>query len=143
EGVDAAVIETHHGGEYDSTNFFARPVTTIITPLGVDHVRQLGPGIENIAWHKSGIFKPAARAVSSLQVEAAAQVLRRRAAEKGVDLRFVAGDDPSLPPDAPQLWPGVQRANCALALSAVRSFLQAAASERLGPVTPVDVRRGV
>lgn len=143
EGVDAAIIETHHGGEFDATNVLARPVATVITPLGMDHARQLGPGIENIAWHKAGIFKPAARALSAPQVEAAARVLRERAAEKGVDVHFVGADDPSLPADAPQLRPDVQRANCALALSAVRAFLQAAGPGRLGPVMPVDVRRGV
>jgi folylpolyglutamate synthase len=42
EGIDAAVIETHHGGEYDSTNVFEKPIITAITALGIDHVNQLG-----------------------------------------------------------------------------------------------------
>ena len=142
EGVDAAIIETHHGGEYDSTNFAESPVATVVTSLGMDHARQLGPGIENIAWHKAGVFKRGARAFSAPQEESAAEVLRARAAEKGVELEFV-GDDETLPVDAPQLKPDVQRMNCALALAAVRAFLRAKAPERLGAMLPVDIQRGV
>ncbi|KFY34291.1 hypothetical protein V495_08177, partial [Pseudogymnoascus sp. VKM F-4514 (FW-929)] len=67
EGVGAVVLETHHGGEYDATNFVAKPVVTVVTPLGRDHVRQLGPGMKEIAWHKAGIFKEGAVAISAVQ----------------------------------------------------------------------------
>ncbi|KUL90484.1 hypothetical protein ZTR_00032 [Talaromyces verruculosus] len=60
ERVQAAIFETHHGGEYDATNVIPQPVVTAITSLGMDHVAQLGPTIDDIAWHKSGIFKPGA-----------------------------------------------------------------------------------
>ena len=89
EGVEAAVYETHHGGEYDATNVIQNPIVTIVTSLGMDHVRQLGPGIENIAWHKSGIFKRGANAFSSKQDEAPTKMLRQRAAEKDVKIEFV------------------------------------------------------
>ena len=142
EGVEAAVIETHHGGEYDATNVVEKPVATVVTSLGMDHAAQLGPGIENIAWHKSGIFKPGACAFSAGQEEGAADVIRRRAAEKGVDVQFVA-DDESLPGDAPQLRPDVQRMNCALAVAAVRSFVEAKAPGEIGPLLPADIQRGI
>lgn len=142
EGVEAAVIETHHGGEYDATNVVEKPVATVVTSLGMDHAAQLGPGIENIAWHKSGIFKPGACAFSAGQEESAADAIRRRAAEKGVDVQFVA-DDESLPGDAPQLRPDVQRMNCALAVAAVRSFVEAKAPGEVGPLLPADIQRGI
>lgn len=142
EGFDAAIIETHHGGEYDATNVVAHPVAAVVTSLGMDHARQLGPGIENIAWHKAGVYKHGARAFSALQDEAAAEVLRDRAAAKGAEVQFV-GDDASLPDDAPQLKPDVQRMNCALALAAARGFVQDRAPAELGPVLPLDVQLGV
>lgn len=128
EGVSAAIFETHHGGEYDSTNVVEKPTVTAITALGLDHVKQLGPSIENIAWHKAGIFKPGSAAFSAPQESAAAKVLRDRASEKGVGLAFVTddlADNLQL-----QMKPEVQRANCVLAFTIVRSFL-----EQKAPIT--------
>lgn len=34
-----------------------KPVVTGITSVGLDHIAQLGPTIQNVAWHKSGISK--------------------------------------------------------------------------------------
>ena len=56
EKVEIAIYETHSGGEYDYTNII-KPAVTGITIIGMDYVRALGPKIENIAWHKAGIFK--------------------------------------------------------------------------------------
>src|ERR1700694_5719103 len=67
EGVDVAVYETHHGGEYDATNVVEKPVVSVITPIDEDHVDQLGPSVANIAWHKAGILKAGAPAFSALQ----------------------------------------------------------------------------
>ena len=49
KGVDVVIYETYIGGEYDSTNVFQNPVVTGITTIGMDHIEQLGPMIENIA----------------------------------------------------------------------------------------------
>jgi len=122
EGVDAAIIETHHGGEYDATNIIEQPVVTAITSLGLDHVSQLGPSIENIAWHKAGIFKSGAAAFSVVEDPSVATVLEARAAAKGADLTFV-DLDPTLPRDNIKLQPDVQRLNCSLALAVSRCFL--------------------
>jgi folylpolyglutamate synthase len=54
EGVDVTDYETHSGGEYDATNILKSTVTGITT-LGIDHVKALGPTLEDIAWHKAGI----------------------------------------------------------------------------------------
>ncbi|KAI0571620.1 FolC Folylpolyglutamate synthase [Pyrenophora tritici-repentis] len=142
EGVEAAIFETHHGGEYDATNVIEHPVATVITTLGMDHVKQLGPTIENIAWHKAGIFKHGAHALSSPQEASAAAVLRSRASEKDINVQFVE-NDPSLPTDALQLKPDIQRMNCSVALAAVRCFLEQRASKDAGPLSSSDILQGI
>ncbi|RSL81370.1 hypothetical protein CEP51_005907 [Fusarium floridanum] len=139
EGVEVAIVETHHGGEYDATNVIEHPVVSVITPLGMDHVKQLGPTIESIAWHKAGIFKTGSPAISSLQDTSAAEVLRSRSSEKGVNLEFVELDS-TLPEDAPQLRPNVQRINCSVALAAVDRFLQ---ENNAGPLSSLDKVQGI
>lgn len=142
EGVEAAIYETHHGGEYDSTNIIDHPVATVITPIGMDHAKSLGPTIGNIAWHKSGIFKNGAQVFSAPQeIAGVADILRSRAADKNVDIHFV-DDDETLPRDAPQLKPDVQRMNCSLALAVVRYFLDKKSSTN-GPLLPSDVLNGI
>ncbi|KAF2085297.1 folylpolyglutamate synthase [Saccharata proteae CBS 121410] len=142
EGVDAAIIECHHGGEYDATNIIEHPVAAVITPLGIDHIKQLGPNFENIAWHKAGIFKPGTWAFSAPQNDPAPKVLRKRAEEKGIGVEFV-GDDPSLPSDSLQLKPDVQHKNCSLALAAVRRFLLEKSPERDPSLSKEDIAQAV
>ena len=91
ENVPAAIFETHHGGEYCATNVMQNPVVTGITSLGMDHITQLGPTIENVAWHKAGIFKSGSPALSVSQDSSPAKVMVRRAAEKRTTLNFYLG----------------------------------------------------
>jgi dihydrofolate synthase / folylpolyglutamate synthase len=55
--VDIAVIETGLGGRLDSTNV-VRPLLSVITPIGFDHMDRLGYTIKAIAGEKGGIIKP-------------------------------------------------------------------------------------
>ena len=55
-GVDIAVIETGLGGRLDSTNV-VRPLLSVITPIGFDHMDRLGYTIAAIAGEKGGIIK--------------------------------------------------------------------------------------
>ncbi|GAQ12031.1 folylpolyglutamate synthase [Aspergillus lentulus] len=126
EGVQAAIFEVHHGGEYDATNVIQSPVATGITSLGMDHVAQLGPTIETIAWHKAGIFKPGAPAFSVNQKPGPAEVMRNRALDKGTTLTFVSTNE-CLPTDGRVLSVPVQRLNCSLALELSRAFIHAKA----------------
>lgn len=48
EGVEIAVMETGLGGLYDSTNIIPQPLLSVITGIGMDHKRLLGPGIKEI-----------------------------------------------------------------------------------------------
>lgn len=129
ENVQVAIVETHHGGEYDTTNVIQNPVVTGITSLGMDHIDQLGPTIENIAWHKAGIFKPGSPAFSVPQEPGPAEVMTKRAAEKQTTLTFISGEDnPALPSSSSNdrvLGTSVQRLNCSLALELAKTFLQA------------------
>jgi len=126
EGVDATIIEAHHGGEYDSTNIVQKPCVTAITTLGLDHVKQLGSTIDSIAWHKGGIFKPGAASISAKQKSPAFDVLLERAAAQGNRLQVPNMDDniPSELLQAVQLKPEVQRINCTVALAVVDAYLK-------------------
>ncbi len=55
-GLDFAVIETGLGGRLDSTNV-VRPLLSVITPIGYDHMDRLGYTIAEIAAEKGGIIK--------------------------------------------------------------------------------------
>lgn len=120
EAVDVAVYETGVGGEYDVTNVIQKPVATGITSLAIDHVTKLGNTIEEIAWHKSGIFKPGCRALTVQQSPAALNVLQERAEERRTVLEVV-------PPDIrlstliPDLEPH-QVQNASLAIALYRAF---------------------
>ena len=142
ENVDAAIYETHNGGEYDATNIFLKPIVTGITTIGMDHVEQLGPSIDNIAWHKAGILKSGRPAFSTPQEPPAAAVLERRAKEKDVLLKY-ADADPLLPVTAPALRPRVQRTNASLALALTRSFLNEKAPAACRDITEQDINLGV
>ncbi|KAJ5312639.1 hypothetical protein N7508_003469 [Penicillium antarcticum] len=140
ENVDAAIFETHHGGEFDATNVIPKPVATGITSLGMDHVDQLGPTIESIAWHKSGIFKPGAPAFSVPQEQGPMKVLCDRAAEKKTSLKFIPTNE-HLPTNTKALSVPVQRINSSLALELAKKFLQLKAPGHI--MESDDILRGI
>lgn len=138
-GVDVAIYETHHGGEYDATNFISKPIVTAITVIDYDHTDTLGESLDRIAWHKAGILKPDVPAFSVPQQPEAASVLRARAAEKGAQLEFVR--PPSyLPADVPALRPEVQLQNFSLAHAVCDNFLR---QTRAGRLTAEIVERAL
>ncbi|KAE8154567.1 folylpolyglutamate synthase [Aspergillus avenaceus] len=141
EEVDAAIFEVHHGGEYDATNVISRPVATGVVSLGLDHVDQLGPAIENVAWHKSGIFKSGAPAFSVPQDAGPAEVMRSRAEERGTSLTFVESDESVPRVETGILGVPVQRLNCSLALGLSRALLRQKAPDQR--ITPEDIARAV
>ncbi|KAI4111829.1 MAG: hypothetical protein LQ339_000288 [Xanthoria mediterranea] len=142
EGIDVAIYETHNGGEYDATNVIQKPVVTGVTTIGMDHVEQLGPLIENIAWHKAGIFKNGSPAFSTFQEPAAAAVLQQRADEKHVALQFI-GVNPTLPHNTSALKPEVQRTNCSLALALASTFLKMKGPQDCRILAPQDILQGI
>lgn len=136
EGVDAAIYETHHGGEYDVTNIVEKPIVTALTSIGLDHIGELGPSIENIAWHKAGIFKKDVYAFSVPQDPQVKQVLRNRAVEKDVALRFV-----DVRQDLPGISVSTQRINASLAIEITATFLSS--QKPVQSLTHHDIQTGV
>ncbi|CAM1504511.1 Fc.00g021020.m01.CDS01 [Cosmosporella sp. VM-42] len=123
EGVDVAVYETGIGGEYDATNVVERPVAAGISTLGIDHVFALGDTVEKIAWHKGGIMKTGSPAFTCEQYPGAAEILKRRAEMKNVNLE-VLDIDPRLStvkirPDAV-----FQKRNATLAIALAETALE-------------------
>jgi len=57
QNVDIAVFETGLGGRLDSTNVIQAPVLTVITSIGLDHMKLLGNTLGAIAFEKAGILK--------------------------------------------------------------------------------------
>ena len=55
--VEVVVLETGLGGRLDATNSIARPIATVITSIGYDHMKQLGNTLGQIAYEKAGIIK--------------------------------------------------------------------------------------
>lgn len=83
--VEIGIIEVGAGGRFDVTNL-VRPIVTVVTSVGLDHTATLGPTIEQIAWHKAGIFKPGVAAVTAAADATALAVLRREAVALGIPL---------------------------------------------------------
>ena len=54
---DIVVLETGLGGLYDCTNIINRPLVSIITSIGYDHMHILGNTLPEIAYQKAGIIK--------------------------------------------------------------------------------------
>jgi dihydrofolate synthase/folylpolyglutamate synthase len=74
--VDVAVIEVGMGGEWDSTNIVDGQVA-VFAPIAMDHAKQLGNTVAEIARTKAGIIKPSASVVSAAQSpEALAELVR-------------------------------------------------------------------
>ena len=55
--ADIVVLEVGMGGELDSTNVIDTPEFAVITNIGLDHTRELGATIPEIAAAKAGIIK--------------------------------------------------------------------------------------
>jgi dihydrofolate synthase/folylpolyglutamate synthase len=82
EKVDLAVIEVGMGGRLDSTNV-VDPLVSVITSISLDHTRQLGDTIGQIAFEKAGIIKPNKPVVSTVLAPQAIPVIQRKADESG------------------------------------------------------------
>lgn len=57
KNVDFVVLETGLGGIYDCTNIITKPLVSIISSIGYDHLDILGSSLEEIAYQKAGIIK--------------------------------------------------------------------------------------
>lgn len=86
---EIVVLEVGLGGTLDSTNVIDAPECAVITALGMDHVKELGPTLADIAAAKAGIIKEGCPVVSYGGVPEADIVIRRVCAEKHAELTEV------------------------------------------------------
>jgi len=83
--VGLGVFEVGMGGSWDATNLVSGDVA-VVTPIGLDHVAELGPTLTDIAGEKAGILKEGRVGVVLAQEPEVALVLARRADEVGAHL---------------------------------------------------------
>ena len=120
-GVEVAVIEAGLGGRYDATNVIPSRVQ-VLTSVGLEHTRWLGPTIADIAREKLDVVQPGATLVlgAGLHPDAVAVAERgRRRARRAI---VQAGRDPGVAVGALGAF---QRRNFALARAAAEAFLGA------------------
>ena len=91
EAVEVGVVEVGVGGRYDLTTVLATEVAAV-TNVGMDHLKTLGPTLEDIAWHKAGVIVPGSRGVVFAGSPQAAQLVacQRQAARANAALRVVS-----------------------------------------------------
>jgi len=89
--IDIAVLEVGLGGRLDSTNVVI-PQVSVITNIGFDHMRILGPTLSDIAFEKAGIIKQGIPVVSAVEGYEALSVIEKKCAEKGAPLYLLGRD---------------------------------------------------
>jgi dihydrofolate synthase/folylpolyglutamate synthase len=118
--VDVAVIEAGLGGRYDATSVVQAPVT-VLTNIGLEHTRWLGPTVTDIAEEKLAAVQDGAVLVLGADLEPdALQVAERVARERGA--RIVR---PGRVPAAEELLArgAFQQRNFATARAAAEAYL--------------------
>jgi dihydrofolate synthase/folylpolyglutamate synthase len=87
ENCDIVVLEVGMGGELDSTNVIGVPEAAVIAAMGLDHVKELGPTMADIARAKAGIIKAGGAVVSYGGNPEADEVFAQACRERGASLR--------------------------------------------------------
>ena len=85
--VEVGVVEVGVGGRDDLTNVLCTRVA-VVGSVGMDHVKTLGPTLEDIAAHKVGIIVPGCRAL--VLAGPALPAARRQCREAGVELAVLS-----------------------------------------------------
>jgi dihydrofolate synthase / folylpolyglutamate synthase len=80
-GVDVAVIEAGLGGRYDATNVIPSKVQ-VLTNVGLEHTRWLGPTIADVAAEKLDIVRPGGTLVVGADLHEDAMALARRVCDE-------------------------------------------------------------
>jgi dihydrofolate synthase / folylpolyglutamate synthase len=73
--AEVGILEVGLGGRLDSTNV-CRPRVSVITSISLDHTRQLGGTLSDIAREKAGIIKPGVPVVSGVAEAEPQEVIR-------------------------------------------------------------------
>jgi dihydrofolate synthase/folylpolyglutamate synthase len=147
EGVEAAVVEAGLGGRYDATSVIDSRVQ-VLTNVGLEHTRWLGPTERHIAEEKLAVVRAGGTLVTGPLGAEAAAVSERVAREQGARLvraghEFRTTDEEAFTIETPGgRYPAIelralgrfQRTNFAAAVAAAEAF-------RGGSLDPDAVRR--
>lgn len=118
--VEVAVIEAGLGGRYDATNVIPSSVQ-VLTNVGLDHTRWLGPTVRDIAEEKLAVVRDHATLVLPAELDAEAEeVAARVAVEHSARVVRAEPEETRCPLRARGAF---QRANFALAEAAAEAFL--------------------
>jgi dihydrofolate synthase/folylpolyglutamate synthase len=122
--VDVAVVEAGLGGRYDATSVIESRVT-VLTNVGLEHTRWLGPTVRDIAEEKLAVVRPNTALVLGENLAPAALAVAERVAGER-DARIVRPDSAASSATELRARGGFQRRNFALARAAATAYLQAA-----------------
>jgi dihydrofolate synthase/folylpolyglutamate synthase len=117
--VDVAVIEAGLGGRWDATNVLPSTVQ-VLTNVGLEHTRWLGPTVRDIAREKLAVVRDGATLVVGAGLHPDALEEARLAADHHGATLVVAPAEPGVEVAAPGAF---QRRNFALARAAADAFL--------------------
>jgi dihydrofolate synthase/folylpolyglutamate synthase len=121
-GAQVVVVEAGLGGRYDATNVIDSTVA-VLTNVGLEHTRWLGPTVTDIATEKLAVLdEGSVLALGQLQPEVL-EVARAVANERGAELRIAEDAPPDMAVGAQGSF---QRANFALARLSAESYLRRA-----------------
>ena len=124
QSVDVAVVEAGLGGRHDATNVLGAPVV-VLTNVGLEHTRWLGPTVVDIAREKLAVVRVGGDGVTLVTGPLETEV-ERLAQETGAHVI------PAPPVEAGPA--GYQRGNFAVAVAAARAHLG-----ELDPAVVADV----
>ncbi len=141
QGVEVAVIEAGLGGRYDATSVIESKVT-VLTNVGLEHTRWLGPTVADIAEEKLAVVCPGTTLALGKDLDPQALAVARRVAREQEAQTVRVTQEWSQPLLAQG---GFQRANFALARVVAEAWMatagiqprpEAVSEAALGTATP-------
>jgi dihydrofolate synthase/folylpolyglutamate synthase len=132
-GVEVAVIEAGLGGRFDATNVIPSKVQ-VITSVGLEHTRWLGPTLTDIAGEKLAVVRDHGTVVMGKLDEESRAVAEQVASDRSATLVAVGPAERGAPARADRFAPEnlglalrapgrFQRGNFAIAAAAAEAFL--------------------
>jgi dihydrofolate synthase/folylpolyglutamate synthase len=131
-GVEVAVIEAGLGGRFDATNVIPSKVQ-VITSVGLEHTRWLGPTLKDIAEEKLAVVRDHGTLVTGELDEVSRAVAERIASDRSATLVAVGPAEGCAPAQGARFAPAdlglalrapgrFQRGNFAIAAAAAEAF---------------------
>jgi len=124
-GVEVAVIEAGLGGRFDATTVIPSKVQ-VLTSVGLEHTRWLGPTLKDIAEEKLAVVRDHGTLVTGALDDESLEIARRVAGERSADIVAVGAGEGFAPADTGlelRAAGRFQRGNFAIAAAAAEAFL--------------------